>query len=155
MPCAGKLLWATLFGALLLSTAAWAGPIQVDDAWALHVDQGAETGLAVFMTVTNTGTTPDRLYAAKSRVSKSADLSAEAHGDNHVLATADGGHEHATVVAFEVKPGQILALRHDGNHIMLHDIMSGLQAGDSFSLTLFFEVAGPVKIEVMMKDKGH
>jgi copper(I)-binding protein len=151
----GKLFWGALFGLLLLSAPVGAGSIQVKDAWALHADQGEVTGIAVFMTITNYGTTRDRLYAAKSKVAGSAELSAERHSDHGALAAADGGNTHATAVALEVKPGQSLALRHDGNHIMLHGIKSEVRAGDSFYLTLFFEEAGPIKVEVAVKDDGH
>jgi copper(I)-binding protein len=141
-----KIALGAALASLLAVAPALAGSIEVDEVRAVVEMENGESAAALFMTITNNGNRSDRLYAAKSKVARTAELRAEGHEDDRVLAAGDGGHRHATAVAFEVKPGERLELRDGGQHVMLHDLRSDLQVGDVVAVTLFFEEAGPVKI---------
>jgi copper(I)-binding protein len=51
----------------------------------------------------------------------------------------------------DLAPNGNVTLEHDGLHIMLMGLTSPLKSGDSFPLTLKFEKAGEVKVNVTVK----
>lgn len=150
MPHLREIAAAAVFALCLVAAPAFAAGLQVEKAWAVMESHDGEVGVGVFMTITNSGSRPDRLYAAKSKVAKMVELRVDAHDRSHALATAGMGH--ATALSFEIGPGETLHLGRGGRHLMLHDIRSPLRAGDSFDLTLFFEEGGPVEVTVRVKN---
>ncbi len=152
MPHLREIAAAAVFALCLVAAPAFAAGLQVEKAWAVMESHDGEVGVGVFMTITNSGSRPDRLYAAKSKVAKMVELRVDAHDRSHVLAATEG-KGHATALSFEIGPGETLRLGRDGRHLMLHDIRSPLRAGDSFDLTLFFEEGGPVKVAVPVRNK--
>ncbi len=57
------------------------------------------------------------------------------------------GHEHG----FEIAAGSVLRLEPGGRHVMLMDPVAGIVAGDTIAVTLRFERAGSVEIEVTVR----
>lgn len=141
------LVHAFLFAAALAAPAA-AGSIQITDAEAELEHNG--TAADVFLNISNTGAAGDRLYAAKTPVAARAVLSSL--GENEERQVEVQGKEIPRALAYEVKPGAQFRLHEDGPHISLRDLKKTLGVGETFTLTLFFEMAGPVKVEVTVED---
>ncbi len=55
------------------------------------------------------------------------------------------------VAGLDVKPGDRLVLQPGGYHVMLADLKRPLQAGDNFPLTLAFEKAGSIEVQVVVE----
>lgn len=138
--------------ALGFASPAFAGTIEISDAVA-HVEHDAEHGdtLEIFMTIRNSGGRLDRIYAVRSKVAKKGQISGGI--DEHA---ADGGHEdHKLATAVNLPAGQVTTLSEEGSHLELAELKSTPKAGDVVPLTLFFENAGPVKVEVTVSEEDH
>jgi len=99
----------------------------------------------LFMSITNNGSAPDRLYAVKAKkIAKKAVL--EAGSEEEVLA----GEEKQTA-SLEIKPGETQVLSEEGAHVELFGLKAPLKVGDTFEATLYFETAGKVKTTVTVK----
>lgn len=138
-----KKLGLALAASVALTFPAFAGTIQINDAVA-HIEEGGKEA-DVFMAITNNGDAPDMLYAVKTKAATSAKLRIEGHEAEEAMEAA--GHEATAAMAFEVMPG-VTVLDEHGSHIKLDDLTASLEVGDIFTVTLFFEQAGPVKVNV-------
>jgi len=119
-----------------------AGDIRVEHPWARATIGQAKTG-AAYMTFVNTGGAPDRLLGATSPMAERA----EAHAH-----TSDGNvMKMHPVQAIEVAPGSPTVLKPGGLHIMLFGLKAPLKAGETFPLTLRFERAGRLTIDVLVE----
>lgn len=123
---------------------AHAGSIQVDEAWAATVEDGAE--VEVFMRITNNGAMPDRLYGVRTSVANVASLNLGGEEMEQM-------GEHQAVAALELPPSESFRLHEDGPHIMLEEMSAAVALGDTVTLTLFFEQAGPVNIDVSVTEE--
>jgi periplasmic copper chaperone A len=115
------------------------GPIHVTQPWARATPKGASSG-AAYMTITNTGSAPDRV----SCVSSDASARCQIHTmtmDNGVMKMrpVEGG--------LEIKPGETVTLKPSGLHVMLVDLKHPLEPGKMAQATLQFEKAGTLKVE--------
>jgi len=128
-------------GALSIALPAMAQDILVHDAYARASGKNAKSG-AIFLQIDNTGTTDDRLIAAKTNVSMKAELHSHTEDANGVM------------LMREVEGGIALAshethmLARGGDHVMLMGITTPLAQGDHITLTLTFEKAGDLVVEV-------
>jgi copper(I)-binding protein len=95
------------------------------------------------MIVHATGAQPDRLVAATSPVAGKVEL------HNHIM--VGNVAQMRPVDAIEVVPGSPTVLQPGGLHVMLLDLRGPLQAGQSFPVTLRFERAGEVQIQVEIR----
>ncbi len=135
---------AAMLGAGL---AAEAAGIRVEEAWARATPGAAKVGAAYF-TVDNHGATADRLLGAS--VAPSVAERSEIH--THLM---EGGvMRMRPVQAVEVEPGAELVFQPGGLHIMLIGLKKPLRQGDVFALTLVFEKAGPVTVDVGVRAVG-
>lgn len=118
--------------------------IEVQDPWARAALAG-RTG-AAYMTLVNPTDTPDRLLAAAAEVAESVELHANLH---------EGGvMRMRPVAAIEVHPGEPAVLAPGGLHIMLIGLRRDLKRGEAIRLTLTFEKAGKVEVEVPVLAAG-
>jgi len=130
--------------AAVASTPARAEPLVVHEPWARAALQGRTS--AAYMTIENTTDTLDRLVAAASPVARVVEL------HTHIL---DGGvMRMRPVTAIEVNPGEPTVLRPGGLHIMLIDLARPLRQGETIPLTLRFERAGEVTVQVPVLAAG-
>ena len=137
---------ATLALALTAGAAAQStskiGPIEVSNAWARASAGRAGAGAADF----NHGGESDRLVSAKTDVSRTASLHAHIMKDNIMrMVRVDG---------LEVPAGGRATLRPGGHHVMLMGLAQPLMRGHSFPLSLTFEKAGTVTVEVVIMGPG-
>jgi len=135
-------------GAALLAIAALAGPaladgpVTVTAAWARAGVASAKAG-AAFLTVTNTGKEPDRLVAAQTPVADKAEL--------HTHLMDNGVMKMRAVDSIDVAPGAPVTLKPGGLHVMLMGLKQPLTEGGRFPVTLTFEKAGAVTVEVAVQ----
>lgn len=118
--------------------------IEVQDPWARASLKG-RTG-AAYMTLLNPTDTPDRLLKAASDVAETVELHAHLH---------EGGvMRMRPVQAIEVHPGEPAVLAPGGLHIMLIGLTRDLRQGETIRLTLTFEMAGEMTVEVPVLAAG-
>lgn len=128
--------------ALSIATISFAGDaIMVHDAYARSSTSKSTSG-AIFMMLKNPGTQDDRLIGASSDAAKKVEL--HTHIEN-----ADGVMKMVHVEeGFAIPAGGEHMLKRGGDHVMLMGLTHGLEQGKVVSLTLTFEKAGDVTIEV-------
>ncbi len=130
-------LTAGLFAAM--TAPAFAGDIDVKDAWARARAEGARAG-AAYITVMNSGKEADALVAAASPVADVVELHEHRHNN--------GVMEMRPVGEMALPPGEPVTLKPGGLHIMLIGLRQTLTEGSSFPLTLTFRTAPPVSVTV-------
>jgi copper(I)-binding protein len=125
--------------ALALScSATLAQALKVEQAWARPTVQGQTAGGGFLRIVGGTGA--DRLLGARADISGRVEL--------HTM-TMDGDVMRMREVdAIEVPAGRTVELKPGGLHLMFMDLKTPLKAGSRFPLTLRFEKAGDVQVEV-------
>ena len=140
--------------ASLLALASWAaqahgskvGDIHIDHPYATPTRPGMTTGAVYFRSLSNTGKVEDRLVSAITPVAARVALH-RMQMQGNVMRMAPVSHvflaAHATV---PMKHGS-----HDGHHLMLFDLKAPLKDGDRFPLTLTFEKAGTVQVQVWVQ----
>jgi copper(I)-binding protein len=130
--------------ATLVSPAAAAGdydvgPIHISQPWSRATPKGAAAG-AGYMTLTNRGDAPERV----SCVSDDASAQCQIHS-----MTMEGGVMKMRPVegGLEIKPGEAVALKPGGNHMMFLNLKQPLEQGKTVKATLKFDHAGTVDVE--------
>lgn len=121
-----------------------AGSITVDDAWARASAGMAKAG-AAFMTIENTGG-GDKLIAAAADVSDRVELHTHIH-DGDVMRMRQ-------VDAIDVPEHGEALLAPGGYHVMFLGLKAPLKEGETFPLTLTFEHAGKITVDVAVKAPG-
>lgn len=137
------LLKSAMLGAALLSAAfiqpALAAGIEVSDAWARARVTGAQAG-AVYVTITNHGSTPALLVGASSPSAASSEL------HTHLMDGDVTKMRH--VESIPLPAGEAVTFAPGGLHIMMIGLKETLTEGKVFPLTLTFKHAPPVTVEV-------
>jgi len=107
------------------------GPIHIAQPWARATPKGASSG-AGYMTVTNNGTTPDRMTCVSSDAAEKCQI--------HTM-TMEGGVMKMRPVegGLEIKPGETVTLKPAGLHVMFVDLKHPLEQGKTVEATLKFE----------------
>ena len=101
-------------------------------------------GLAIYMVIRNLKTQGDRLLGARSVIAASVELREAAPNDpNNTRA----------LKAVAARAGQELVLKAKGPHLVLYGIKTELAAFDAFPLTLIFEKAGSIDVEVLVEER--
>ena len=143
----------TISSALLLLAAsampAFAGTITVSHAEAEMEDDG--TTADVFMTITNTGSTTDRLYAVKTSAARKVILTSLSEEEEMKLEAH--GEKAPRALGYDVTPGKPLVFNEDGAHIEILGLKKAYEPGDRFEVTLFFENAGRVRVMVTVEEE--
>jgi periplasmic copper chaperone A len=135
-----------LCAALIVLAACSAGGrqgIAVSDPMARPAPLEGGTGGA-FMTLRNGGSQADRLRSAASPAAKMVELheTVDNNGVMRMVPQPDG---------WEIAPGADLVLKPGGKHLMLIDLRRPLQPGETIEITLNFDKAGQVKVQVPVK----
>ena len=127
------------------------GELKIDHPWSRATPGTITTG-AVYLAVTAQGDTPDRLIAVETPRAARAEL--------HTM-TMDGDvMRMRQVSAIEVNPGEPAVLKPGGLHIMLIGLTAPMREKERFPLTLTFEKAGKVEVQIAVeaagaRDAGH
>lgn len=120
------------------------GALSIDHPWA-RASAGPARNSAAFMTIHNTGGA-DRLIAAAGDVSDRVEL--------HTHMMEGDVMKMRQVEAVDVPAEGMAALQPGGFHVMLIGLKNPLKEGDRFPLTLTFEKAGDVTVEVAVEAIG-
>ena len=141
-----------LAGALALSTATAlaldykAGDLEIDHPWSRATPAAAPVG-AGYMTITNKGTTADRLISGTSDVSAKVEI--------HEMAVVDGVMRmRALDKGIDIPAGGKVEFKPGGYHIMLIGLKRPITKESGFKGTLTFEKAGTVEIEYEVESMG-
>jgi hypothetical protein len=125
------------------------GDIAIDQPWA-RASLGNAPNSAAYMILQNTGAVPDRLIGGSTPVATQVQL--------HTHVMEGGVAKMRPVDAIEVAPGQPTVLEPGGAHVMLQGLTQKLEEGTTMPLTLVFEHAGKVMLEVpvegIMAERG-
>lgn len=123
------------------------GPeVVVDDAHA-RPSLGRAATAAVYLTLANRGGVADRLIGASTPVAERGEL----HGHEFVGDIV----KMRRLEAVDLGPGDRVELKTGGLHVMLFGLKTPLKQGDAFPLTLYFEKAGAVTVEVAVRPTGE
>jgi hypothetical protein len=118
------------------------GPLKIDHPWARETASMARAGGA-FMTIENTGDMPDKLLRASSPVAARTEV--------HTVIRDGDVMRMREVPAIDLAPKSKTELKPGGYHVMLMELKGPLKVGDKFPLTLTFEKAGTVTIEIVVE----
>jgi hypothetical protein len=115
------------------------GPIQITALWARATPKGASSG-AAYMTITNTGKTPDKVSCVSSDASAACQI--------HTMTMDNGVMQMRPVEGgLEIKPGETVTLKPGGIHVMLVNLKHPLEQGSTVKTTLKFDTAGSVDVD--------
>lgn len=117
------------------------GNVSVSAAWARATPPGM-TVAAVYLTLT-AGSQADRLVGAATPRAAMAQI--------HVVSETAGMARMRATAGVDVPAHSSVALAPQGTHIMLMDLPRPLVAGERVPLTLQFERAGKVGVEVAVR----
>ena len=137
----------TFFGAIALAiftaTASVADGIMIHDAYARSAGKMAKAGAAFFM-IKNETDQDDRLIDVKSTAAKKVEL--------HTHVDQGGGVMKMVHVedGFAIPAGGMHMLKRGGDHVMFMGLNSAWEQGDLLPLTLVFEKAGEIDLEVQV-----
>jgi len=119
-----------------------AGALQIGQPWARSTVPAQKTGGA-YLQVRNTGSTPDRLLGGTTSAAERVEL--------HSMKMEGDVMKMREVPAIEVPAGQTVALQPGGLHLMLVGLKGPLKPGAAVPLTLKFEKAGQVKVDLKVE----
>ncbi|MEO0982302.1 MAG: copper chaperone PCu(A)C [Pseudomonadota bacterium] len=145
-----KTSFASAVAVLMVGAAAaheyQAGAVEIDHPWARPTVAATQPAAAFFI-LKNDGDADDRLIEA--RVAPDFAEGVELH--TTLIDGAVARMRHLTDGA-AVPAGGKVAFEPGGKHVMLFGLAAPLSEGESFPMTLVFENAGEVEVEVVIED---
>lgn len=121
------------------------GDLEIVHPWARATAAMARNG-AAYLTLAIHGAELDHLLGVATPVARKARL--------HSHLVEDGIVRMRPLKAIEISPGEPVVLEPGGFHIMLMGLKAPLEAGTAFPLTLSFEKAGTIEVEVLVEKAG-
>lgn len=118
------------------------GQLHIEHPWSREMPPVAPTA-AVYFVVHNNGDQADRLLRLDTPVAGKAELHEHVH--------ADGVMKMQQVPAVEIPAGGEVRFEPMGYHVMLFGVKQQAKAGERFPLTLTFEKAGVVELDVAVQ----
>jgi copper(I)-binding protein len=123
-----------------------AGSLDISSPWSRATPKGASVA-AGYMTIKNTGSTPDRLVSGSSDVAAKFEVhEMKMEGGVAKMRQVNGG--------LEIKAGETVELKPGGLHVMFVRLKKPLSAGDHVKATLVFEKAGTVSVDYDVRAMG-
>lgn len=119
--------------------------LHIDHPFARATPPGATAGGA-FLTIKNQGTTSDKLVSARTPAAGTVQI--------HSMSMDGGVMRMREIGALDVAAGTTVALQPGGYHLMLLDLKQPLVAGSKLPMTLTFEHAGSIKVDVEVEAMG-
>lgn len=139
-------LWAAALVTAAAAAYAQPGDIAITQAWTRAVGATAPTA-AGYLTLRNRGATPDRLVSAETPAARAVEIHEQRmeQGVMRMRPLPDG---------VPVPPGETVTLGPGGTHLMLVGPTRALARGERVPLTLRFERAGQVRVELSVEAAG-
>jgi copper(I)-binding protein len=123
-----------------------AGPLVIAKPWSRATPGGAKVA-GGYLTITNTGSAPDRLTAVTLSVATTGEVHESTNSGGVVrMRPVEGG--------LEIKPGATVELKPGGYHVMFMGLKEPLKEGQRLSGTLTFEKAGTVPVDFAVRSLG-
>jgi copper(I)-binding protein len=123
-----------------------AGTLKISAPWARATPKGAAIG-GGYLTITNTGDTPDRLVGGSAAFAKSVEV--------HEMKSDSGVMKMRMVTGgLEIKPGETVTLQPGGYHLMFTGLKQPLKQGEHLKITLQFAKAGKVDVDFAVEGIG-
>jgi len=122
------------------------GALKIGQPWARATAPSAPAG-GGFLTITNTGSTPDRLLSARSTVSEMTQVH-EMKMDGNVMRMRE------VEKGLEIPPGGTVTLAPGGFHLMFMGLKGPFKQGTQVPVTLVFEKAGSIDVELDVNAMG-
>jgi copper(I)-binding protein len=122
------------------------GSLEIDQPWTRATAPTAKTG-GGFMTITNKGTTADRLIAVRSSVSDKVEIH-EMKMDGSVMRMRE------LEKGLEIPSGASIALKPGGYHIMFMELKAPFAKDAKIPVTLVFEKAGNIDVVLDVQAMG-
>ncbi len=121
------------------------GDVRVERVWA-RASAGTTANGVVYLTLSNHGERSDRLVALITSIAREAAIH-ETVQKNGMLSMEERG-------PLEIRPGESIVLEPSGLHVMLMGLKRKIEEGRSFPLTLTFERAGSIVVDVVVRGVG-
>ena len=112
--------------------------IKIESAY-MRATMGSMRNSAAYMSISST--IPDRLIQVTTPEARAAELHTVLENDQNIM-------RMRRVKAIEIVPGNIMRLKPGGYHIMIIDLFAPLKKGTTIPLTLVFEKAGEIKLQI-------
>jgi len=122
------------------------GALVIGNPWARATAPTAPAG-GGYLTITNTGTTPDRLLSAKSQAAGMVQIH-EMKMEGNVMRMRELEH------GLEIPAGGTVALAPGGFHLMMMYLKEPLRQGTKIPVSLVFDKAGSIEIEFDVESMG-
>jgi copper(I)-binding protein len=116
--------------------------LEVVHPWTMATLEQDPSTARVYMTIKNSGRTPDRLVSASMPRAGKVELSL---GDG-------AAKDNKSDAAFTIAPGKVLALYPNGPHLVLTGVKRAFHAYDYVKMTLVFEKAGRMAVDVFVEE---
>jgi copper(I)-binding protein len=116
------------------------GKLVISHGW-MHENAEMAHSTSVYLTIDNRGTEVDKLIGAEVDFADEAVFQAQTVGEDGVLAVRD-------ISGINIDPDQVLTLKPGVVWIELESVHQTFEHGEHFDMTLSFEKAGTVEIEV-------
>jgi copper(I)-binding protein len=122
------------------------GALTIGHPWSRATPKGAQVA-AGYMTITNTGSTPDRLVSASAEISNDVEV--------HEM-SMDGGVMKMRELkdGLVIPPGATVELKPGSYHLMMMKPAKQLVKGERIKGSLTFEKAGKVDVEFAVEAMG-
>jgi len=123
-----------------------AGDLTIHHVWSRATPPGARSG-AAYLVIDNAGNSDDTLTAVSTPAASGAMI--------HETAMTNGVMTMNHVMALAIPAGKSVTFAPGGLHIMLMGLGAPLKAATSYRLTLTFEKAGTVAVDVPVLKPGQ
>ncbi|MBN9512381.1 MAG: copper chaperone PCu(A)C [Alphaproteobacteria bacterium] len=122
------------------------GSLEIGKPWTRATPPSAQSG-GGFLTITNKGTTPDRLVAVRTTASNKAEIH-EMKMDGNVMRMRE------LEKGLEIPPGATVELKPGSYHLMFMELKAPFAKDARIPATLVFEKAGSVDVELSVAAMG-
>jgi copper(I)-binding protein len=137
---------AVLCGATAMASDYKVSALEISQPWARATPSSAPAG-GGFLKITNTGSTPDRLVSASSPVADLVQVH-EMKMDGSVMRMRE------VEKGLEIPAGGSVTLAPGGYHLMMMGLKAPFKQGASVPVTLVFEKAGKIDVELTVEAMG-
>lgn len=147
VPLTALLLSSTLLSAQIMAHDHTLADLHIQHPWSRALPPVAPTG-AAYMVIENRGNTADTLKGASTPIAGYTELHEHVHQDDLM--------KMQRVDNVIIAPGEQVEFAPGGYHVMLFELKEPLVAGNSYPMTLTFEHAGEIAVEVQVsKDEAR
>ncbi len=138
------LLAGLLAGPLTMAQGSKAAPVEIGHPYARSTAAGQAMSSA-YLSLKNSGKV-DKLLSVSTPVAAAVEM--------HSMSMDGNVMRMRQIDAIELPAGQVVELKPGGLHLMLMGLKQPLATGSQFEMTLVFEQAGPVKVQVEVAAPG-